>query len=129
MMVNLRQFEVTDPFGRVWQAEFRWQQNAISIRHCDAVDCKYYLTSGEEKREMVVALLHADLMAVASAEGRELTDPWCMGLAGLHLRHMIATWEDMEQAIAVVVPAALAQYASEIETLTRQERERAANAH
>ncbi len=129
MMVNLRQFEVTDPFGREWRAEFRWQQNAISIRHCDAVDCKYYLTSGEEKREIVVALMHADLMAVAGAEGREVTDPWCMGLAGLHLRHMIATWEDMEKAIAVVVPAALAQYASEIETWTRQERERVANTH
>jgi len=129
MMVNLRQFEVTDPFGRVWQVEFRWQQNAISIRHCDAVDCKYYLSSGEEKREMVVALMHGDLLAVAGAQGRELTDPWCMGLAALHLRHMIATWEDMDQAIAVAGAAVLAQYASEIETATRQERERALYAH
>jgi hypothetical protein len=126
MIVNLRQFEVTDPFDRVWQAEFRWHQNAISIRHCDAVDCKYYLSSGDEKREMVVALMHADLLALAAAQGRELTDPWCMGLAALHLRHMIATWEDMDKAIATVSPAALAQYAGAIEASTRQERERAA---
>ena len=129
MIVNLRNFEVTDPFDRVWQVEFRWHQNAISIRHCDSVDCKYYLTSGDEKIEMVVALMHADLLAVASAQGRELTDPWCMGLAALHLRHMISTWEDMDKAIAVASPAALAQYASEIESSTRQERERAHYAH
>lgn len=128
-MVNLRQFEVTDPFGRVWHVVFRWHQNAISIRHCDAVDCKYYLSGGDEKREMVVALMHADLLAVASAQGRELTDPWCMGLAALHLRHLISTWEDMDKTIATVAPAALAQYASAIESAARQERERATYAH
>ena len=129
MIVNLRQFEVTDPFDRVWQVEFRWQQNAISIRHCDAIDCKYYLSSGDEKRELVVALMHADLLAAASAQGRELTDPWCMGLAALHLRHLISTWEDMDKAIAVAAPAALARYASDIEISARQERERATYAH
>ncbi len=126
MIMNLRQFEVTDPFGRTWQVEFRWHQNAISIRHCDAVDCKYYLTSGDERREMVVALMHADLVAVASEQGRELTDPWCMGLAALHLRHMISTWEDMEGLIATVSAAALALYSSGLEASARQERERAA---
>lgn len=125
MLVNLRQFEVTDPFGRVWQVGFRWQQNAISIRHCDAVDCKYYLSDGDEQREIVVALMHADLLAVASAQGRELTDPWCMGLAALHLRHLISTWEDMDKTIATVSPAALAKYASAIGNSARQERERA----
>ncbi len=129
MIVNLRQFEVTDPFDRVWRAEFRWHQNAISIRHCDAVDCKYYLSCGEEKREMVVALMHADLLVLANAQGRELTDPWCMGLAALHLQHMISTWEDMDKAIATASPAALAQYAAAIETSARQERERAVYTH
>jgi hypothetical protein len=129
MTVNLRRFEVTDPFDRVWQAEFRWHQNAISIRHCDAVDCKYYVSCGDETREVVVALMHADLVELAGAQGRELTDPWCMGLAALHLRHMIATWEDMDKAIATVSAAALAQYASAIEASARQERERAANTH
>ena len=129
MIVNLRQFEVTDPFGRAWQVVFRWQQNAISIRHCDAVDCKYYLSSGDEKREMVVALMHADLLKVASAQDRELTDPWCMGLAARHLHHMISTWEDMDGSIAAVSPAALAQYAGAMETDARQERERGTNAH
>lgn len=127
MIVNLRRFEVTDPFGREWQAEFRWHQNAISIRHCDAVDCKYYLSGEEEKREMVVALMHADLVALAKAQGREVTDAWCMGLAAAHLQHMIATWEDMDKTIAVVSPDALSQYAGAMEAAAQQERERAAN--
>lgn len=129
MIVNLRQFEVTDPFGRPWQVEFRWQQNAISIRHCDAVDCKYYLSGGDEKRELVVALMHAELQALASAQGRDLTDSWCMGLAAMHVRHMLSTWEDMDKTIATVGPAALAQYASAIETAARQERDRVTYAH
>ena len=59
MSENLRRFSVNDPFGRCWDAEFRWQQNAISIRHADAIDCKYYVSTGEERRELVVSLPHA----------------------------------------------------------------------
>ena len=50
MPENYRRFSVNDPFGRTWDVEFRWQQNAISIRHADAIDCKYYISAGEERR-------------------------------------------------------------------------------
>ena len=36
MPENFRAFEAgPDPFGQTWQVEFRWIQNAISIRHAD----------------------------------------------------------------------------------------------
>ncbi len=129
MPENFRRFEVTDPFGRVWQAEFRWQQNAISIRHCDAVDCKYYITDGEEKREVVVALMHTDLLAASARRGRALTDAWCGRLASLHLEHMISTWEDMESTIVTVSSAALDAHSKGIEEAENKERERLLYAH
>ena len=44
-MRNFRQFEVgPDPFGRKWQALFKWLQTAISIRHADTVDVKFLLS-------------------------------------------------------------------------------------
>lgn len=129
MPENFRRFEVADPFGRVWQVEFRWQQNAISIRHCDAVDCKYYITDGEEKREVVVALMHADLLALAARRGRPLTDAWCMRLAGFHLQHMISTWEDMERTIVTAPVAALEAHSKAIEEAEKKERERLLYSH
>jgi hypothetical protein len=110
MNENLRRFSVNDPFGRTWDAEFRWQQNAISIRHADAVDCKYYVSTGEERRELVVSLPHADLLAVAAEAGRELSDAWVIRLAGLHVRHMISKWEDLDKAVAVVSQGGIAAY-------------------
>ncbi len=116
MRENYRRFDVNDPFGRTWDVEFRWLQNAISIRHADAVDCKYYIgTAGEEKREMVVALPHAALVEVANGHKRALTDAWCMKLAGMHLDYLISTWEDMEKTIVNPTPVDLARYASLIE--------------
>ncbi len=71
----MRRFQVADPFGRTWDVEFRWQQNAISIRHADAVDCKYYISCGDEKRELVVALRHPDLLRVAAERGSSAHGP------------------------------------------------------
>lgn len=102
MSQDLRHLEVVDPFGRTWSVEFRWQQNAISIRHADAIDCKYYLSCGGEKRELVVALRHPDLLEVAARRGRPLTDPWVVRLANCHIRHMISTWEDMDKVLVTV---------------------------
>lgn len=102
MRDDFRRFPVDDPFGRRWDVEFRWQQNAISIRHADAVDCKYYLSCGEERRELVVSLPHAALLSVAREAGRELSDAWVLKLAGLHVERMVSTWEDMDRTIAVV---------------------------
>ncbi len=129
MSENYRSFEVTDPFGRVWQVEFRWQQNAISIRHADAVDCKYYISSGDQKRELVCALQQKDLLAIAAAQGREVTDAWCIALAGRHVRHLISTWTDMEKTLITVDPADLERHAASLAEAVRLERERALLSH
>lgn len=129
MRENYRRFEVDDPFGRVWDVEFRWLQNAISIRHADAVDCKYYISAGEEKREFVVALPHAALVALAAERRRALTDAWCMKLAGMHVEHLISTWEDMENTIVAPSSADLSRYASAMEQAAAEARRQAQLTH
>jgi len=119
-----RRFPVADPFGRTWDVDFRWHQNAITIRHADAIDCKYYLSCGDEKRELVVALRHPDLLRVAAERGRELSDPWVIRLAGRHVRHMISTWEDMDKVLVTVPFADLVRHSLAIAEQERQERER-----
>jgi hypothetical protein len=115
MQDNFRRFHVADPFGRTWDVEFRWLQNGISIRHADTVDCKYYITDGEEKREIVIALPHPELTSLSKSRVRGLTDPWCMNLAALHLRRIISTWEDMDKTIVTPSSKDLAEHNAEIE--------------
>jgi len=112
MMENFRAFDAgPDPFGRVWHCEFRWLQTAISIRHADTVDVKFAVeTEGEPKQEKVIALPHAELLALSAKTGRPLTDPWCLKLAAVHLKHMVESFEDMEKTLV---------------TLSREELERA----
>lgn len=110
MLENFRAFQVTDPFDRVWDVEFRWQQNAISIRHADTVDAKFWLTHDGEKLERVVALPHPDLLRLAAKTGREVSDPWCLKLAALHMERMVSTWEDMEKTLVTVNAGELEQY-------------------
>jgi hypothetical protein len=113
MARNYREFEAgPDPFGETWQVEFVWLQTAISIRHCDAVDVKFFVTNGAQKRERVVALMHPDLLALSQREGRPISDSWCMKLAGLHIRHMVETGEDFEKTLVTVNPEQLAKYAA-----------------
>lgn len=117
MIENFRRFEVgPDPFGRLWTVEFRWLQTGISIRHADTIDVKYQLMSGEDVQEKVVALPHPALLELSRSTGRPLTDPWCMKLASLHIRHMIETDRDMEKTLVTVMPEELAKYN---ETLSR----------
>jgi hypothetical protein len=112
MTENYRRFEPgPDPFGRKWIVEFRWLQNGITIRHADTVDVKFQLISGEDVQEKVVALPHPDLLALSQKMDRPLTDAWCMKLAGLHLRYMIETDEDMEKTLVTVGPEDLERYA------------------
>lgn len=99
MIENFRRFEVADPFGRTWIAEYRWLQNGISIRHSDTVDVKFLLIRGEDVEEKVIALLHPDLLTLSRKLDRPLTDPWCMKLAALHLREMIATDRDVDKQV------------------------------
>ena len=112
-MENYRRFEAgPDPFGRRWTVEFRWLQNAISIRHADAIDVKFQLQCGEDMIEKVIALPHPDLLALSQKAGRTLTDPWCMKLAALHVREMITTDRDMEKVLVTVTPEQLERYNS-----------------
>lgn len=116
MIDNFRRFQTEpDPFGRVWDVEFRWQQNGISIRHADTVDVKFNIWTVEEpKQERVVALNHPDLLKLSSKTGHALTDAWCMKLAALHLKHMIETDEDMEKTLVVAPYPDLERYADSL---------------
>jgi hypothetical protein len=109
MADNFRRFEAgSDPFGRTWQVEFRWLQTGISIRHADTVDVKFIVwTEGEPKQEKVLALPHADLIALSGRSGHALTDPWCLKLAATHLKRMIETGEDLEKTLVTLSPADL----------------------
>ncbi len=104
MLENFRFFDATDLFGRKWSAAFLWIQNAISIRHADAVDVKFELTTPEgDRATKVIALYHPYLLELSRKSGRPITDAWCSRLAALHLQRMIETGEDMDKTL--VTPA------------------------
>lgn len=116
MVENFRRFEVgPDPFGRTWLVEYRWLQNAISIRHSDSVDVKFQLIRGEDIEEKVISLPHPDLLELSRETGRPLTDPWCMKLAALHLREMILTDRDMDKVLVTPSLDELKRHAAEID--------------
>jgi hypothetical protein len=113
MVDNFREFEAgPDPFGNTWQVRFGWLQTATAIRHSDSVDAKFFLSNGEDKLEKVVAMTHPDLLALSEREDRPLTDPWCMKLAALHVKHMIETGGDMEKMLVTVSAEQLRRYAA-----------------
>ncbi len=116
MTQNFRLFEAgPDPFGRMWQIEFRWLQTGISIRHADTVDVKFEVSTVDEpKQERVIALRHPELLALSKTTGHALTDPWCMKLAGSHLEHMILSGEDIEKTLVTVSAADLARHAAQL---------------
>lgn len=126
MREQLRNFQASDPFGRTWDVEFRWLQNAISIRHADTVDLKYYITCGDERRELAVALPHPALLKICGERGRPLTDAWCLRLGAMHVSHMLTTWADMDKTLVTPDAAELAAYNAEIEAAGEAERELAA---
>jgi hypothetical protein len=110
MAENFRRFKAgPDPFGRTWEAEFRWLQTGISIRHADTVDVKFVVwtedpANAEPKQEKVLALPHAALLALAERAGHKLTDAWCLKLAARHLIFMIETGEDLEKTLVTLAP-------------------------
>jgi hypothetical protein len=106
---NFRRFQAgPDPFGRLWEVEFRWLQTGISIRHADTVDVKFQLwTEGEPRQEKVLALPHPALLALSRETGHDLTDPWCLKLAATHLIAMIESGEDLEKTLVTLSPADL----------------------
>ena len=97
MADEFRRFQATDASGRVWEVEFLWQQNAISIRRGDSVDVKFAMSNGGERREKVVALPHPALLEASRKEGRPITDAWCSRLAAQRLKRAIETGEDIEK--------------------------------
>jgi|SRR5665213_622974 len=109
MADNVRLFQAgPDPFGRIWDVEFRWAQNGISIRHADTIDVKYVLrTPGEDPQERVIALPHVELLRLSAKSGHPLTDAWCMKLAANHLRYMVQAGEDVEKTLVTVNAAEL----------------------
>jgi hypothetical protein len=108
MPENIREFQVgPDPEGRTWIVKFVWLQTAISIRHADAVDVKFLLSDGAFTDERVIALPHPLLREVSRQRGQPITDPWCMRLAAMHLKHMIETGEDMEKTLVTASRADL----------------------
>jgi len=116
MIENFRHFTVgPDPFGRVWHVEFRWLQTAISIRHADAVDCKFQLTQGDDAQEKVIALRLPDLMALSSKASRPINDAWCLKLAALHLKNMIETDQDMDKVLVTASLLDLENYNAMLE--------------
>ena len=106
---NNRRFTAgPDPFGRMWDVEFRWLQTGISIRHADTVDVKFLvIPAGEEKQEKVIALPHPDLLTLSRETGNALSDAWCMKLAARHLRYMIESAEDLEKTLITLSPGDL----------------------
>lgn len=113
MLPSFREFEAgPDPFGKMWRVEFVWLQTAISIRHADAVDVKFFLSDGERKIEKVIALPHPDLLELSRREGRPLTDAWCLKLAALHLKQIIESGEDMEKTLVTVNRRQLEHYSA-----------------
>jgi len=113
MVENFRNFETgPDPFGRSWRVEFRWQQNAISIRHADTIDTKWNIECEGEAQEKIVALPLPALLKIASAKERSITDAWCMKLGGLHLIEMISSWRDMDKTLVTANEEELTGYAS-----------------
>jgi hypothetical protein len=102
--------------------EFRWLQTGISIRHADTIDVKFVVwTEGgeekEDKQEKIVALPHALLLTLAAKSGHALTDPWCLKLAGRHLRHMIASGEDLEKTLVTLSAADLERAAGVLQSV------------
>jgi hypothetical protein len=114
-MGNFRQFEVgPDPFGRTWQVLFKWLQTAISLRHSDTVDVKFVLRSDGTQVQKQIAMPHADLLKLSRRTEHEMSDAWCSRLAGLHLKRMVESGEDLEKDLVTVRLNELSGYAAEI---------------
>lgn len=108
-----------DPFGRMWNVQFRWLQTGISIRHADTVDVKFFVTpEGGQPEEKVIALPHPALLDITVKRGRKLSDSYCLRLAAAHLRHMIETSEDMDKTLVTLTPEEVSAYDQQLNGVT-----------
>ncbi len=101
-----------DIFGRIWQVDLLWLQNAVAIRRSDSVDVKFTLASGEDRIERVVSMRRPDLLRLSRGAGAALSDPWCMKLAARHIAYMIRTGTDFEKSLVTVEAPLLAAHAA-----------------
>jgi alkyl sulfatase BDS1-like metallo-beta-lactamase superfamily hydrolase len=98
--------------------QFRWLQTGISIRHADTVDVKFLVTpQNAEPVEKVIALPNAALLTMSANSGHKLTDPFCMRLAAVHLKHMIETGEDMDKTLVTISASELDAYERQLKAL------------
>jgi hypothetical protein len=108
-----------DPFGRMWQVQFRWLQTGISIRHADTVDVKFFIRSQNgATSEKIVALPHEPLLRVCADRNRKASDAYCMRIAAAHLKYMIETTADMDKTLVTLSPEELAAYDSQLNSET-----------
>ena len=115
MTETYRAFEAgPDPFGATWSVEFRWSQNAISIRHADTIDVKFEITSGEFHEEKIIALPHKDLLLASHETDQPMTDPWVHRIAAAHLRKMIESGDDIEKTLITLDYNRLRGYAESL---------------
>lgn len=110
-MENFRDFEAgLDPFGRMWHAQFKYLQTAISIRHSDSIDVCYILTSGDDKIVKTVVLPHAGMSAYTTRAGRTMSDTLCSRIAACKIRHMIESAEDLDKDYLVLTAREIEQF-------------------
>jgi len=114
MLDNFRRFQAgPDPFGRLWEVEFRWLQTGISIRHADTVDVKFIVWlngpdgTKQEMQERIIAMPHPALLELSKESGHAVTDPWCTRLAARHLVYSYESGEDLEKILITAPLSAL----------------------
>jgi hypothetical protein len=111
VMKNFRDFHAgPDPFGRTWHVLFKYQQNAISIRHSDSIDVCFLLSNGEETMHKIVVIQHLDIRNYAQRTGRVISDTWCSRIGMLHIKHAVETAEDLEKEYLGVTPREIEEY-------------------
>jgi hypothetical protein len=111
VMKNFRDFHAgPDPFGRTWHVLFKYQQNAISIRHSDSIDVCFLLSNGEETMHKIVVIQHLDIRNYAQRTGRLISDTWCSRIGMLHIKHAVETAEDLEKEYLGVTPREIEEY-------------------
>jgi hypothetical protein len=72
--------------GQTYLCRFSHMWNAISTRHADTIDCKFFV----EGRSVVVGLAHTALVTFREQRGRHLTDREASYIAAEHLGQRLA---------------------------------------
>ncbi len=71
--------------GHDYQVRFSHLWNAISTRHADAVDCKFFV----DGRGVIVGLAHPAFVRFRERSGRDLTDREASHIAAAYLRERL----------------------------------------